>query len=446
MMFAILYLFVFLPFAYCSPYVPGTTGAPWTSEELFAIKGQLTWIIRNSRDALFKVQGGPVAFLEGKIDNWETVTGKFIYKRYSREAEVTLSGIKENSRLEDTLLPNIGKMVRLAFHDCLKDTETGGCNGCLNFRNIGSEGEGADSQGCHRDKSCPKDSLERRIDNNNLLWVARVLEILYTDPEPPFSKSRRFKLKKSLKDAGKSRADLWAYAGLVAMEISTYLHNNYCDPEGEGLCPGQFDERSPSCHYDLPTLTFKTGRRDCTPSCTGTNSFYDFCSVADEVQPDALGNGDSVIKFFKDTFNFTARESVAILGAHSLGHAHEQISGFRHYPWTGGFTNVLNNNYYKQMADPGMYRVRKQRGLGRKQKCNLKISTFIGDEYGNAITSFWLPRSQWQNNDGGPWNWNPFGLKCDPRKCEKIPDSQKVNLKISFVIALPLICNTSVMY
>ena len=44
----------------------------------------------------------------------------------------------------------------------------------------------------------------------------------------------------------------------------------------------------------------------------------------------------------------------------------------------------------------------------------------------NAIKSFWLPRSQWQNNDGGPWNWHPFGLKCDPRKCEKISESQMV--------------------
>ena len=425
-MFILAFLAILFPICICSPYVPGTPGAPWTTKELLAIKGQLTWIMRKNKDALFKVQGGPVSFLEGKHVRWQTITGKDIYKRYSREAEATISGIKENNKLEDVVLPNIGKLVRLAFHDCLKDSETGGCNGCLNFRNMGAEGEGADSQGCHNDEICLKDSLERRIDNNNLLWVARVLEILYTDTKPPFSKSRKFRLKTSLKDSGKSRADLWAYAGMVAMEISSILHNNFCDPNGEGLCPGQFDERSPSCHYTLPTLTFKTGRRDCIPSCTGPDSFYEFCSIANEVQPDALGNGESVTNFFKDSFNFTPRESIAILGAHSLGHAHEQISGFRHYPWTSGFQNVLNNNYYKQMANSGMYRNRRKRRFTKKQKCNLEISSFIGDEYGNPITSFWLPRSQWQNNDGGPWNWNPFGLSCDPRKCKKIPDSQKV--------------------
>ena len=174
----------------------------------------------------------------------------------------------------------------------------------------------------------------------------------------------------------------------------------------------------------MPTPTFKTGRADCIPSCTGADSFYGFCTNADEIHPDPLGNGDSVTQFFKDTFDFTPRESVAILGAHSFGHAHEQISQFRHYPWTKGFRETLNNNFYKQMAEPGMYRALKNAKF--KQRCNLKLSTFQGDEYGNPITTFWQPRSQYLTNDGGPWNWNPFGLKCDPAKCALIPASQMV--------------------
>ena len=151
-----------------------------------------------------------------------------------------------------------------------------------------------------------------------------------------------------------------------------------------------------------------------------------------EFHPSPYANGPETLKFFEDQFGFTnERDVVALMGAHTLGHANDQISGFRNYPWThGGFEQVLNNNYYKQMANPGMYRIRKNPSL--RQKCNMKLSTFIGDEYGNAITSYWLPRSQWQNNDGGPWNWNPFGLRCDPRKCEKIPDSQKVRIYLIF--------------
>ena len=181
--------------------------------------------------------------------------------------------------------------------------------------------------------------------------------------------------------------------------------------------------------YTLPKLTFKTGRIDCKPTCIGPDAGYGFCSTAIETHPNPLGNGDSVTKFFKDTFNFTPRESVAILGVHTLGHAHEQISGFRHYPWTsGGFQHVLNNNYYEQMANPGMYRIGKRPKFGWPQKCNLDISTFIGDEYGNPIASHWLVRSQFQNNDGGAWNWNPFGLRCDPRICASISDADKVEI------------------
>ena len=185
-------------------------------------------------------------------------------------------------------------------------------------------------------------------------------------------------------------------------------------------------------------MSFKTGRRDCIPNCTGANSFYGFCSVSNEIHPDPLGNGDSVTNFFKDTFNFTPRESVAILGVHSLGHGHEQIGGFRHYPWTRGRTQVLNNDYYKQMANSEVYRIRRQPSIG--QKCNLDLSNFIGDEYGNPISAYWLPRNQFQNNDGGPWNWNPFGLRCDLRKCQQIPSTQMASITFVTVVYFSIKC------
>jgi len=74
------------------------------------------------------------------------------------------------------------------------------------------------------------------------------------------------------------------------------------------------------------------------------------------------------------------------------------------------------------MAEPGMYRA--IRNASPRQNCNLKLSNFQGDEYGNPISTIWQPRSQFLANDGGPWNWNPFGLKCDPEKCRNIPASQ----------------------
>ena len=197
------------------PYVPGTPGSSWSLQELIAVRGQLTAIFRNPRNALFRVPGGPVTFLEGTVSNWQSITGRQIYQRYATESP---SGIQEFSSLQDQILPNIAKFVRLTFHDCIKDTETGGCNGCLNFQNMGRETRG---KNCLRGQSCDLDTHEKVTDNNNLLWVARVLEILYTERNPPFSRARKFRLRTSLRDSGKSRADLWAYAGLVAMETGT---------------------------------------------------------------------------------------------------------------------------------------------------------------------------------------------------------------------------------
>ena len=80
------------------------------------------------------------------------------------------------------------------------------------------------------------------------------------------------------------------------------------------------------------------------------------------------------------------------------------------------------------MAEPGMYRVLRRRSFGKLQYCKLNVSTFIGDEHGNSVQLEWLVRSQFQQNDGGAWNWNPFGRRCDPRICDKISDTAKVNV------------------
>ena len=52
---------------------------------------------------------------------------------------------------------------------------------CLSFANMGKEGDGRPTQGCQADQSCKEDKLPKETDNNNLLWVARVLELIYND-------------------------------------------------------------------------------------------------------------------------------------------------------------------------------------------------------------------------------------------------------------------------
>ena len=294
---------------------------------------------------------------------------------------------------------------------------------------MGVEGiDGQKSQGCHFKGTCAKDESPKETDNNNLLWVARVLELLYTEATPPFSPDKKHKLTKSLQEAGKSRADLWSFAGLVAIELSGQYHNNFCSLEEGGGCTDcpltNKDGTCQTCAYKMPTLNFKTGRQDCIPTCSGDDGYYDFCSTATEEHPDPHGNGKSVSDFFNQNFNLNPRESIALLGAHALGHPNEQISGFRHYPWTIKGKEILNNEYYVQMVSATNFR-RYGYSYKKASQCQDSYSSYVGDEFGNPFVTDWVSRSQWQNNDGGPWNWALFGGVCNEKLCNDLPAESK---------------------
>ena len=63
-------------------------------------------------------------------------------------------------------------------------------------------------------------------DNNGLQGVAEKLELIYTNIDWPFKEAS---LEVSLWQSGKSRADLWALAGLVALERAMERANRACD-------------------------------------------------------------------------------------------------------------------------------------------------------------------------------------------------------------------------
>ena len=285
---------------------------------------------------------------------------------------------------------------------------------------MGHEGPSQSEQGCHTAGTCMNDKLPHETDNNNLLWAARALEIIYNYQDlkvPRFHKSVDIKYKQlagkkiagSLRENGKSRADLWAFAGLTAVEMGVRLQNSFCNGENmTSYCGG--NPNGDTCEVQLPMPKFKFGRKDCTQVCEDPDDFYRFCTPATEIHPDPHGNGESVTSYFKDHFQLGAKESIALMGAHSLGHANERVSGFRHYPWTGFITRtVLNNDYFKMIVDPkGWTRVRRQNMYRWDQKCQSDDSSFHGDEFGNPLKMNWVVRSQWLNNDGGPWNWQVF--------------------------------------
>ena len=78
---------------------------------------RLQLIMQDPEGALKQVPGGAVSGLNGTI-----LTGEEIFERWDNE-------IPESSNLRDGVLPDPANIIRLTFHDCLVDSETGGCNG-----------------------------------------------------------------------------------------------------------------------------------------------------------------------------------------------------------------------------------------------------------------------------------------------------------------------------
>eukprot|EP00899_Mesostigma_viride_P027515 jgi/Mesvir1/7949/Mv11868-RA.1 len=117
-----------------------------------------------------------------------------------------------------------------------------------------------------------------------------------------------------------TRADIWALAGLEAARMA------------------QVDDGT------SPLLAFrldKWGRVDCGPDATGGPP---------REMPGANWDTPRVLGFFGQTFGLSARETVALMGAHNLGRASRVNSGFDG-PWVQA-NDLLENAYYRELAVP----------------------------------------------------------------------------------------------
>ena len=293
--------------------------------------------------------------------------------------------------------------VRLGFHDCLKYADgTGGCDGCLNWHGVGVR---------HNPVWRAKNLTNVEVtDNNGLKRIVKQLEKIYTRTNFPWNSPT---LGQSLKDSGKSRADLWAYASMVGVEYGIEMNNIACSNRNDNRV------RQRSCVHDpnteecfvrpLRPFSFQSGRADCT-EFDETNTYQ---ATTQEHHPSPLDNGRKTVEFFKDDFNFTGRETAAIFGAHTFGKPHFSVSLFP-YTWTSSGINLFNNDYYKGITG-------QNRWFFNDNTCNP-----VGDAYGNRPKSRWLAHARMVTQRGGPIFWIHENLVCpNPARYESLKAHDK---------------------
>jgi hypothetical protein len=163
--------------------------------------------------------------------------------------------------------PIAATYLRLGFHDCVPNGVAGGCDGCVNVVS------NTENQG-----------LQPAI--QSLSPIVAALE------------------NKSL---GVTRADLWAFAALVAVESSQSTV--------------------------VFTDNFRVGRKNCETVGTCSGNDPTFCAsngpdvATDFPSSDLTTQG--LIRFMSEHFGYNADQTVAIMGAHSIGRTLPNNSGFQ---------------------------------------------------------------------------------------------------------------------
>ena len=180
------------------------------------------------------------------------------------------------NELEDEFSDNdrlIGSVVRLIFHDCAGQQENnfsgiGGtiCDGCIDFDNTAHAGL----------QSLAIDPLEQIYLSSDNNWNTRM-----------------------------SRADFWATVGTIAIQYAQDLDRNTNDI--------------------LPNIPFYIGRQDCSSSPNIDLRNY---RVPYKSFPNDRGGWNQTLLWFQTNFNFNAQQTVAMIGAHTIGQLHSQFSGY----------------------------------------------------------------------------------------------------------------------
>eukprot|EP00929_Paragymnodinium_shiwhaense_P093290 TRINITY_DN5343_c0_g1_i10.p1 TRINITY_DN5343_c0_g1~~TRINITY_DN5343_c0_g1_i10.p1 ORF type:complete len:402 (+),score=65.26 TRINITY_DN5343_c0_g1_i10:141-1208(+) len=134
-------------------------------------------------------------------------------------------------------------------------------------------------------------------------------------------------------------------------------------------------------------LTFKYGRKDCI-----TNQEFGYMAEKAEKHPATSMNGVSISQFMKEEFGFNGRETVAVMGAHTIGTYHVNHTGFK-YVWTPRSERSFNNEYYREMVNESLWQF-------DRDSCYK-----FGDAWGAKPRGRWVVKVNNFTVNHGPYQW-----------------------------------------
>merc|ERR1712018_305818 len=150
-------MLISLLLAVCLSAVTSNPGTPWTEEESLIVKSKIWAVMESGRI---------------KAQEYLKLHPEFDFKEWP----------------EHKSLPNAAKILRLGFHQCLKNADgSGGCNGCLNNHGMGLKNRHTCSPPDDKTVSEKRRDLPDALktDNSGLEITADILEEIFTNKDYP---------------------------------------------------------------------------------------------------------------------------------------------------------------------------------------------------------------------------------------------------------------------
>lgn len=263
---------------------------------------------------------------------------------------------------------------------------TGGCDGCLNWKGVGAPVP-------NNNKKSEQFTWEplNLADNNGLGDIVQGLEKIYTTIDWPFKEAS---LRASLQQSGKSRADLWQFAGLVALERAIERANRACDLDKWGRQQVTFLEGRDACEIKIKApLKFWSGRSDCIST---DNDGKGYMASKEEAAPRLFGDARHITDFIEENYDIGPEHSQALQAVH--GAVHQSKVGVK-YTWIG--PGYISNMYYRAIANKATY---------AKLEGDIAFGGWRNWLYGD-INGQPYPRTGWRSSCFYTWN-TPEGGPC----------------------------------